>query len=106
MHVQGGSIKEHLSTHQIHVNRGFLDDNTETLRTERCPSRIKLYEALFISREKPCIIMQKDFTNGTLSLFNCVSFPIKVSMKVGTSKFVSTVDGHPVIPDSVVVQSL
>ena len=51
--------------------------------------------------------MHKDFTYGTLSLFNCVSFPIKVNMKVGTSKFVSTtVDGHPAIPDSVAVQSL
>ena len=58
MHVQGGSIKEHLRTHQIHINRGLLDDNTESLRTERCPSMLKLYEALFISREKPRINMQ------------------------------------------------
>ena len=51
--------------------------------------------------------MQKDFTDGTLSLFNCASFPIKVNMKVGTSKFISTTaDGHPEIPDSVAVQSL
>ena len=99
--VTRGSIKEHLRTHQIHINRGLLDDNTEILRTERCPSRLKLYEALFISREKPRINMHKDFTDGTLSLFNCVSFPIKVNMKVGASKFVSiTVDGHPTIPDS------
>ena len=62
MHVQGGSINEHLSSHQIHINRGLLDDNTEILRTERCPSRLTLYEALFISREKhamalyPCLI--------------------------------------------------
>ena len=49
--------------------------------------------------------MQKDFTDGTLSLWNCVSFRIKVNVKVGTSKFVSaTVDGHPTIPDSVAVQ--
>ena len=90
MHVQGGSIKEHLRTHQIHMNRGLLYDNTETLHTERCPSRLKLYEALFISREKPRINMQNDFTDGTLSLINCVSFPIKVNMNVGASKFVST----------------
>ena len=68
---------------------------------------LKLFEALFISREKPRINKQKDFTDGTLSLINCISFPIKVNMKVGTSKFVSTtVDGHPTIPDSVAVQSL
>ena len=107
MHVQGGNIKEHLRAHQIHINRGLLDDNTEILRTECCPSRLKLYEALFISREKPRNNTQKDFTDGTLSLFNCVSIPIKVNTKVGTSKFVSTtVDGHPTIPDSVAVQSL
>ena len=67
------AVKEHLRTHQIHINRGLLDDNTEILHTECCPSRLKLYEALFISREKPRINMQKDFTDGTLSLFNCVS---------------------------------
>ena len=32
-----GSIKEHLRTHKIHINRGLLDDNPETLRTESCP---------------------------------------------------------------------
>ena len=46
--------------------------------------------------------MQKDFTDGTLSLFNCFSLLIKVNMKVGASKFVTTtVDGHPTIPDPV-----
>ena len=33
MHVQGGSIKEHLKTqHQISINRQLLDDNTEILQ--------------------------------------------------------------------------
>ena len=70
MHVQGGRIKEHLSSHQIHINRGLLDDNTEILRTERCPSRLTLYDALFISREKPRINMQKDFTDKCKSFIN------------------------------------
>ena len=35
-------------THQIHINRGLLDDNIEILRNEGCASRLKLLSDIVV----------------------------------------------------------
>jgi hypothetical protein len=70
-HVQVGSYRNHLiNTHQIAPQRSVYTENVTILKKLSDKSRLLIYEALAIKKDKPSINNQIENMSGMLKLFN------------------------------------